>query len=67
VKLAVLGVVAAGMLLLLLGLGLRVATRWVVEPAGGPPDHVYRRDAVRALAEHEREPDAARPADAMDR
>jgi hypothetical protein len=37
--------------LLLLGLGLRLATRWVVEPTGGPPDHVYRRDAVRSLAE----------------
>jgi transcriptional regulator with XRE-family HTH domain len=48
---ALLGVALAGVLLLVLGLGLRVATRWIVEPAGGPPDHVYRRDAVRSLAE----------------
>jgi Helix-turn-helix domain len=51
-RMAVLAVVLGGVLLLL-GLGLRLATRWVVEPAGGPPDHVFRRDAVRSLAEHE--------------
>ena len=53
VRMAVLGVVVGGVLLLLLGLGLRFATRWVVEPAGGPPDHVFRRDVVRSLAEEE--------------
>jgi hypothetical protein len=67
VRLAVLGVLVGGVLLLLLGLGLRVATRWVVEPAGGPPDHVFRRDAVRALADDERERDPAPAADRMDR
>ena len=50
-RMALLAAVLGGVLLLLLGLGLRLATRWVVEPAGGPPDHVYRRDAVRSLAE----------------
>ena len=44
------GVVAGGLLLTALGLGLRQATRWIVEPAGGPTDHVFRRDAVRSLA-----------------
>jgi hypothetical protein len=81
-RMALLAVVVGGVLLLLLGLGLRLATRWVVEPAGGPPDHVYRRDAVRSLAEQEAraghparaEPEArerdsgtAPPADPMDR
>jgi helix-turn-helix protein len=51
-RIAVLAAVLGGVALLLFGLGLRLATRWVVEPAGGPPDHVYRRDAVRSLAEH---------------
>jgi helix-turn-helix protein len=64
VRIGVLVTVVGGVLLVGLGLGLRYATRWVVEPAGGPPDHVYRRDVVRSLAEHEREP---APADAMDR
>jgi hypothetical protein len=41
----------AGLLLVLLGLGLRFATRWVVEPSGGEPEVVYRRDAVRSLAD----------------
>lgn len=48
---ALLGVALVGFALLVLGFGLRFATRWIVEPAGGPPDHVYRRDAVRSLAE----------------
>src|SRR5262245_55403575 len=52
-RMALLGIAVGGVLLLLLGLGLRLATRWVVEPAGGPPDHVFRRDAVRSLAEQE--------------
>ena len=62
-----------GVLLIGMGLGLRYATRWVVEPTGGPPDHVYRRDVVRALAEGEHDGGAAkkdepaRSADAMDR
>ncbi len=51
VRVAVLGVVVGGILLLLFGFGLRLATRWIVEPTGGPPDHVFRRDAVRSLAE----------------
>ena len=55
VRAGAIGVVLAALLLLLLGIGLRMATRWIVEPAGGPPDHVFRRDAVRSLAEHERE------------
>jgi len=46
------------MLLLALGVGLRLATRWIVEPTGGPPDHVFRRDVVRSLVEKERERDA---------
>jgi len=50
-----------------LGLGLRLATRWIVEPAGGPPDHVFRRDAVRSLADHERGVGSGHAADAMDR
>jgi cytoskeleton protein RodZ len=54
VRAGVLGVVLAGLLLLVLGIGLRMATRWIVEPAGGPPDHVFRRDAVRSLAEQAR-------------
>ena len=60
-RIALLGLVLGGVLLLAFGLGLRLVTRWIVEPAGGPPDHVFRRDAVRSLAEHERNP--APPAD----
>ena len=41
------------LLLIALGLGVRQATRWIVEPAGGPPDHVFRRDAVRSLADQQ--------------
>ena len=66
VRIAVLGAVLGGLLLLVLGIGLRLATRWIVEPAGGPPDHVFRRDAVRALAEHEHAAGPGRAADAMD-
>jgi cytoskeletal protein RodZ len=55
-----LGVVLGAILLLAFGWGLRLATRWIVEPAGGPPDHVYRRDAVRSLAESG-EQEAPRP------
>jgi len=70
-RVALFTVVVGGLLLIALGLGLRQATRWIVEPAGGPPDHVFRRDAVRSLAdqqgaeahEHEHERDAARPAE----
>jgi transcriptional regulator with XRE-family HTH domain len=65
VRIAAITVLFGGILLIALGLGLRYATRWIVEPAGGPPDHVYRHDAVRALAEHER--DAPPAADAMER
>lgn len=43
--------VVVGALLLGVGLGLRFALRWIVEPAGGPPELIYRRDAVRSLAE----------------
>jgi hypothetical protein len=63
---ALFGVVLGALLLLALGLGLRSATRWIVEPAGGPPDHVFRHDAVRSLAEHERAREQAQP-DAMER
>src|SRR5215468_5326327 len=38
-RLVLLTAVSGAVLLLGLGLGLRLATRWVVEPAGGPPDH----------------------------
>jgi hypothetical protein len=73
VRIGVLAAVVSGMVLIGLGLGLRYATRWVVEPAGGPPDHVYRRDVVRALAEGEHDAGAAKKtepapsADEMDR
>jgi hypothetical protein len=78
-RIALVAAVSGVVLLLLVGLGLRLATRWVVEPAGGPPDHVFRRDAVRSLADESAhaahaapakaspphaQPDA--PADAMD-
>ncbi len=66
-RVALLGVVLGGLLLLALGYGLRLATRWIVEPAGGPPAHVFRRDAVRSLAEHERDSESARRADREDR
>jgi cytoskeleton protein RodZ len=70
-RVALFAVVLGGLLLIGLGLGLRQATRWIVEPAGGPPDHVFRRDAVRSLAEqqaaeaaaHEHKRDAKRPAE----
>ena len=68
-RVALITALVGGLLLIGLGLGLRQATRWIVEPAGGPPDHVFRRDAVRSLAEqqaaHAREPkrEAARPAE----
>ena len=70
-RVAMITLVLGGLLLIGLGLGLRQATRWIVEPAGGPPDHVFRRDAVRSLAEqqaaeagaHERKRDATRPAE----
>ena len=70
-RVALFAVVLGGLLLIALGLGLRQATRWIVEPAGGPPDHVFRRDAVRSLVEqqaaeakaHARERDAKRPAE----
>ena len=52
-RVALLTTVLGGLLLIALGLGLRQATRWIVEPAGGPPDHVFRRDAVRSLAEQQ--------------
>ena len=58
VRIAVLTAIAGAMLLLALGVGLRLATRWIVEPTGGPPDHVFRRDVVRSLVEKERERDA---------
>ena len=66
VRIALLGVVVGGLLLLVLGIGLRLATRWIVEPAGGPPDHVFRRDAVRSLVDHERGVGSGHAADAMD-
>jgi len=62
-----LSAVVIGALLLAIGLGLRLAARWLVEPVGGPPDHVFRRDAVRSLAEHAHEPNPAHPADAKGR
>jgi transcriptional regulator with XRE-family HTH domain len=68
-RVALIAVVLGGLLLIGLGLGLRQATRWIVEPTGGPPDHVFRHDAVRSLAEqqaaeaHEHERDAKRPAE----
>jgi cytoskeleton protein RodZ len=66
-RVALLAVAVGGILLLLLGVGLRFATRWVVEPAGGPPDHVFRRDAVRSLAEEEAHgAKGARAADPME-
>jgi cytoskeleton protein RodZ len=52
-RVALIAVVLGGLLLVGLGLGLRQATRWIVEPAGGPPDHVFRHDAVRSLAEQQ--------------
>lgn len=52
-RVALVAVVLGGLLLLGLGLGLRQATRWIVEPTGGPPDHVFRRDALRSLAEEQ--------------
>jgi Helix-turn-helix domain len=58
-RVVLLTVVLGGLLLIGLGLGLRQATRWIVEPAGGPPDHVFRRDAVRSLADQQH--DAAAP------
>ena len=67
VRAGVAGAVLAVLLLILLGLGLRMATRWIVEPAGGPPSHVFRRDAVRSLAEHERGTDAEEESRERDR
>jgi hypothetical protein len=58
-RIALLTLVSGAVLLLVFGLTLRLATRWVVEPAGGPPDHLFRRDAVRSLADRKREPGAA--------
>jgi hypothetical protein len=65
-RMALFGVLIGGVLLILLGLGLRLATRWIVEPSGGPPDHVFRRDAVRSLAGEGRGADRA-PSDAQER
>ena len=56
--------VVVGALLIALGLGLRLATRWIVEPSGGPPEVIYRRDAVRSLADHGAEEPAQAPDDA---
>jgi hypothetical protein len=47
-------VLIACVLLFAIGFGLQRATRWVVEPSGGEPEVVYRRDAVRSLAEQVR-------------
>jgi transcriptional regulator with XRE-family HTH domain len=58
VRIAVVTSIAGALLLLALGVGLRLATRWIVEPTGGPPDHVFRRDAVKSLVDQERERDA---------
>lgn len=52
---ALIGVVLIGFALLVaIGFGLQMAARWVVEPSGGEPEVVYRRDAVRSLAEQVR-------------
>jgi hypothetical protein len=59
-RVALLTAVLGGLALIALGLGLRQATRWIVEPAGGPPDHVFRRDAVRSLADRQHEKAGAR-------
>jgi len=59
-RVALLTAVLGGLVLIALGLGLRQATRWIVEPAGGPPDHVFRRDAVRSLADQQHENAGAR-------
>ena len=60
-RVALITAVLGGIVLIALGLGLRQATRWIVEPTGGPPDHVFRRDAVRSLAEQQHDPAGARP------
>lgn len=62
-RVALLTALLGGLVLVALGLGLRQATRWIVEPAGGPPDHVFRRDAVRSLAEQQHEQAGAPPAE----
>lgn len=68
------GVALIGFVLLFaIGFGLQMAARWVVEPSGGEPEVVYRRDAVRSLAEQVRSgsrgdaPDEAASKDAASR
>jgi hypothetical protein len=52
---AIVGATLVGMVLLFaIGFGLQRAARWIVEPSGGEPEVVYRRDAVRSLAEQAR-------------
>jgi len=53
VRIALLGRVVGGLLLLVLGIGLRLATRWIVG-GGRPAGPRVRRDAVRSIADHER-------------
>jgi cytoskeletal protein RodZ len=52
------GIAVGVVLLAAVGWGIRLAARWLSEPAADAVDHVYRRDAVRSLIEERSADDA---------